>query len=104
MTKDTTTLKLTIHGKYDNYTDFYAMNKNIIYNNIIDLFECFKEDEKKRLVLKLSANIENIKWKTDLEFTREEIHILKRDVLPYFEELEEYETCERVINLCKLLE
>lgn len=103
MTEDTKVMKLTILGKYDNYTDFYSFNKTTIYNNIISLFESFKENEKKRLVLKLSANIENMKWKTDLEFTREEIYVLKRDILPYFEELEDYETCERVVKLCEII-
>lgn len=103
MTEDTKVMKLTISGKYDNYIDFYSFNKTTIYNNIISLFESFKENEKKRLVLKLSANIENMKWKTDLEFTREEIYVLKRDILPYFEELEDYETCERVVKLCEII-
>jgi hypothetical protein len=103
MTNNVTMVKLDIEGEYNNFTDFYGVNKVIIYNNIINLFEDFKDKKKKKLVLELSANIENIQWKTELEFTRKEIYVLKRDILPFFEEIEDYETCEKVFNLCETI-
>jgi hypothetical protein len=103
MENDVTMVKLDIEGKYIDFTDFYGVNKIIIYNNIINLFEDFKDKKKKLLVLELSANIQNIEWKTELEFSRKEIHILKRDILPFFEEIEDYETCEKVHKLCETI-
>jgi hypothetical protein len=103
MENDVTMVKLDIEGKYIDFTDFYGVNKIIIYNNIINLFEDFKDKNKKLLVLKLSANIQNIEWKTELEFSRKEIYILKRDILPFFEEIEDYETCEKVSKLCETI-
>jgi hypothetical protein len=103
MENNVTMVKLDIEGKYIDFTDFYGVNKIIIYNNIINLFEDFKDKKKKLLVLKLSANIQNIEWKTELEFSRKEIHILKRDILPFFEEIEDYETCEKVSKLCETI-
>jgi len=103
MENDVTMVKLDIEGKYIDFTDFYGVNKIIIYNNIINLFEDFKDKKKKLLVLELSANIQNIEWKTELEFSRKEIYILKRDILPFFEEIEDYETCEKVSKLCETI-
>jgi hypothetical protein len=103
MENNVTMVKLDIEGKYIDFTDFYGVNKIIIYNNIINLFEDFKDKKKKLLVLELSANIQNIEWKTELEFSRKEIHILKRDILPFFEEIEDYETCEKVRKLCETI-
>jgi len=99
MTKNTSIKKLNIEGKYNDFSDFYDVNKVIIYNNILKLFENFKNKEKEHIILRLSANIENIEWKTNLEFSREDIYVLERDILPYFEELEEYETCDKITKL-----
>lgn len=93
------TKKLTLKGKYDGFSDFYDVNKVIIYQNILKLFKTFEDKEKDQLVLTISAKIKGLDWETDLKFNRDEINVLKRDIMPYFEEIEDYETCGEICEL-----
>lgn len=95
--------ELSFKKKYKSYSDFHAENKEIIYRTIIDLFKEFGVVRNKSLSFLISANIENIEWKTELSFNRNEIFLLKKDVMPYFEDIEDYETCSEIISLTKNL-
>jgi hypothetical protein len=95
--------KLNIKGKYNEFSDFYDVNKVVIYKNILKLFTQFKNKEKDTLVLTISAKIKGLDWETDLKFTRDEINVLKRDIMPYFEQIEDYETCGEICKLHKTL-
>lgn len=97
------TKKLSIKGKYNEFSDFYDVNKVVIYKNILKLFTQFKNKEKTILVLTISAKIKGLDWETDLKFTRSEINVLKRDIMPYFEQIEDYETCGKICELDRLL-
>jgi len=44
-----------------------------------------------------------LQWDTEFNFTKADSKILKRDILPYFSELEDYETCGEIIKLHKEL-
>ena len=63
----------------------------------------FQNIKNKTLSLTISAKIENIDWSTELTFNRNEIHILKKDLMGYFEDIEDYETCSQIISLSKNL-
>jgi len=98
------TKKLSIKGKYNEFSDFYDVNKVVIYKNILKLFTSFKDKENTTLVLTISAKIKGLDWETDLKFTRDEINVLKRDIMPYFEEIEDYETCGKICKLHETLQ
>ena len=93
--------KLVISGNYNEFNDFYEKNKEIIYKSIIELFSEFKKTRKRTLSLHVSARIKGLEWDTEFNFNRNESIVLKRDVIPYFEEKEDYETCGEIINLHK---
>ena len=95
--------ELIINGVYKDWKGFYEPNKEEIYKSIIDIFEEFKNTRKKSLVLKLSAKFKDADWNTEFEFHRSETIVLKRDILPFFEENEDYEMCSQVLNLHKEL-
>lgn len=95
--------KLKLKGEYLEFHDFYSVNKIVIYKNIVTLFQKFKDSTKHELVLKLSANIKGVEWDTELRFKREELNVLMKDVMPYFEEVEDYETCMDIKTLYKEL-
>lgn len=84
---------------YDGFTEFYDENKTDIYVSIIEMFEEFKKSNKKVLTINLSSTISGMYWETDLGFSRDQYFMLKRDVLPYFEENEDYEMCQRILSL-----
>jgi hypothetical protein len=96
---ETSIKKLSIKGKYSGFTDFYDINKVKIYKNIINLFGNLKNKDKNNLILVLSAKIMDVDWETELKFSRQEIIVLIRDLIPYFESVEDYETCGEIHNL-----
>lgn len=93
--------ELIINGLYKDWKSFYEPNKEEIYKSIIEIFEEFKNTKKRSLILRMSAKFKNADWNTEFEFHRSETIVLKRDILPFFEETEDYETCSKVINLHK---
>lgn len=93
--------ELIINGLYKDWKSFYEPNKEEIYKSIIEIFEEFKNTKKRSLILRMSAKFKNTDWNTEFEFHRSETIVLKRDILPFFEETEDYETCSKVINLHK---
>lgn len=92
---------LEISEKYDDFIDFYSINKIKIYNFIVNIFEELRTANKDALTLHLSATISNVLWETDFTFNKEDYFIMKRDLLPYFEDNEEYETCKKIMDITK---
>jgi hypothetical protein len=99
MSKTTVFKELKITGKYQDFKDFYDENKGTIYKSIIEIYTEFKKSKKQKLTLNISAEIKGLEWDTEFNFDRSETFVLKRDVLPYFEEIEDYETCKEILNL-----
>jgi len=95
--------KLNIVGKYDGFDDFYNENKEVIYKSIIEVFKEFKTTRKKTLTLYVTAKIRGLEWDTEFNFKKEDTIVLKRDVMPYFEEIEDYNTCCEIRDLQKEL-
>lgn len=89
---------LEYHGNYDTFDDFYEEHKSGIYESIIRVFEEFKNTKKNFLTINLSATISGVSWNSDFNFMREQFFVLKRDILPYFEEEENYEMCNRIMK------
>lgn len=98
------TKKLSIKGKYEGFNDFYNVNKVVIYKNILKLFTNFKKQDKDELILIISAKIKGLDWETELKFGRKETIVLVRDIMPYFEEIEDYETCGQICDLYKKIQ
>jgi hypothetical protein len=102
-TKKTTTKtvykSLSFERNYKSFSDFYDTHKTEIYKSIIELFNEFKITNRKVLSLKLCAKIDNLEWDTEFNFTKDESIVLKRDIMPYFEDTEDYETCSEIIKL-----
>ena len=84
---------------FNSFDDFYGNSKPDIYKSILDIFDEFKTTDEKILTLGLSATIDGRKWGTHISLEKRQYFILKRDMLPYFEQIEDYETCKRIIEL-----
>jgi hypothetical protein len=95
--------KLYIKGKYEDFNDFYSINKENIYKKIIETFEGFIGNKKRVLSFYIQAIINGVEWDTEFIFKRTDTESLKTDVLPYFENKEDYETCQQIINLSEEL-
>ena len=90
---------LHIKGKYTDFNDFYDINKQSIYENIVEVFKGFKETKKRVLSLYVQAIIQGLEWDTEFKFNRNETIVLSRDVIPFFESIEDYEKCAEIKNL-----
>jgi hypothetical protein len=90
---------LQIEGIHKDFKDFFDNNKGIIYTKVIDIFQEFKTSRKKSITLSVVAQIDNMEWDTKFNFFKNESIVLKRDILPYFETIEDYETCQKINNL-----
>ena len=95
--------ELNYTKKYDSFEEFYEENKPEIYKSVVEIFEEFKTSKNKTLTLGLGAIITGMNWSTDLTLHKDQWFILKRDVLPFFEENEDYEICNRIMKLYKEL-
>ena len=95
--------ELVFKKKYKSYTDFHFENKEVIYKTIINLFKEFTITKNRVNSMVINANIENIEWSTELSFNKNESYILKKDIMPHFEDIEDYETCGEILNITKSL-
>ena len=91
--------ELVFKKKYKSYHEFHNENKEKIYKSIVELFSEFQIVRNKTLSITISAKIENIDWTTELLFNKNEVDILKKDLMGYFEDIEDYETCSTIISL-----
>lgn len=94
---------INFNGKYNDFSDFYDLHKKEIYSAILELFKEFKTTKKRTLSVVFSALIQNLEWSTEFKFNKKDVKVLKRDLIPIFEEYEDYETCEEINQLYKEL-
>jgi len=90
---DTVIKKLILKHDYNSFGDFYNVNKELIYRTLVNLFKSLKRKDKNNVILVLGAKIDGLHWETELKFKRQESIVLVRDILPFFEGNEDYETC-----------
>jgi len=95
--------KVELTNDYTDFKDFYDINKEMIYRSIIEIFTEFKNGNDDDLSLYISAKIRGLDWETEFNFNRNDTIVLKRDIIPYFENIEDYETCSEIISLYKNL-
>jgi hypothetical protein len=97
-TKKTKTpyIKMYIQGSYDSFDDFYDLHKKSIYENLVALFEGFKDSKNKILTLYIQAIIRGIEWDTEFKYNCDETIVLTKELIPYFESIEDYEKCHEI--------
>ena len=90
--------EMLLNKNYKDFKEFYDENKVKIYKSIIQLFSHIKNNNKKSS-LRIGAKIDNIEWDTDFNYSIEDSIILKRDLLPFFEKIDDFETCIMIRDL-----
>lgn len=92
-------LKIDVPTIYPDFESFMNTNREKIYRGIIEIFNELKTTKRKSLSMSLFANINGFNWDTEFSFTKDEAIVLTRDLIPYFQEIEDYETCSEIITL-----
>lgn len=92
-------IQIKLDKDYESFKTFYDENIVTIYKSTIKLFELFKNNRKKVIKLSVDAKIDGLSWGTEMIYRRDDVIILKRDLLPYFEFIEDYDTCIEIRDL-----
>jgi hypothetical protein len=90
-------LTLEFAQKYEDFPSFVEKTTDPIYRAIIDAFNDVKIIGKMRL--RVQAYVDNTKFDTVFEYTKDDAYILKEVINPYFEGKEDYETCKKIMEL-----
>lgn len=93
------TISLTIDTEYSTFSEFLRNEKHKIYTKIIDAFEDIIKNNIKEKILIVSARAEGTVFNTRFEISEKSKDMLKETISPYFEKIEEYETCSRISEL-----
>lgn len=99
MKKYTNDMVIDLTKNYKDFRHFYDENRSIIYKSIIEIFEKFKTTKKKNLKLIVRAIIMDLKFETEFCYDRDQNFVLTRDLMPHFEQIEDFETCAKIRDL-----
>lgn len=92
-------IKKRIVGDYEDFDDFYETNKKDIYLNTIKVFEGFKNNKKRVLSLYYFGLVNYLSWEAEFIINRKDKNMLIDFIIPYFENIEEYELCSEILKL-----
>jgi len=107
-TNEPETLDVHVTGKYNSFEDFLDKNKPLIYGGVVDSFKHLITTRKKEIKFVVNASLllskgEIMDWKTEFQLSKKDPDILIDHVIPYFEDIEDYEKCSEIISLYKSL-
>lgn len=84
---------------YKSFKHLYDTNKGEIYKGVLEIYEELKNTRKRSLMLLVTTEVGVMSWDTEFVFKKEEYEILTDQLLPYYEEIEDYETCAKIKKL-----
>ena len=94
-------LEISFKDHFDDYKTFMDTTRDPIYRTILSAFKTLNVQEKASIVVK--AKVLDTEFESELEFSKEQIDILIDVINPYFEEIEDYETCAEIMTLIESL-
>ena len=94
---------LEINVSYKNFTDFYSENKYNIYKGLVNIFQRIIDDGIEQMEFVIKTNINELPFISRTAYTLESKDLLNVVFLPYFEEMEDYETCNQIKQLLLVL-
>lgn len=90
-------LTIKFESVYDNYGAFMEETRDPIYRTILTAFKDLKE--KDSVVVNVFAKVEDAEFESNLEFSKTNLDILTDVINPYFESIEDYESCGEVMTI-----
>jgi hypothetical protein len=95
-------ITLEIEKNYSDFKTFYKETKEIVYRKLVDAYEdVVKNDD---ITLTIIGHIDGRPFETDFDNFKSNLELLKTVINPFFEEIEDYETCGRIIKICQNLQ
>lgn len=101
-------IEVVITGKYNGYNDFFEKNKTKIYSGILECFELLSTSNRKTIKYVVAAStvselVGSVDFITEFLFRKSDFNILTDFVLDHFEFIEDYEKCQKIIDIKKVL-
>lgn len=90
-------LTMNFKSIYNDYPTFMEETRDPIYRTILTAFKDLKE--KDSVVVNIFAKVEKTEFESNLEFTKSNLDILTDVINPYFESIEDYESCGEVMTI-----
>jgi len=94
---------IIIDKNYSDFQTFYKNEKRTVYLGYIDAFEMLNNLKCELIPITVRYLIEEQEFTTHLKAERSNQNRLIENILPFFEQLEEYETCSKIVKLHKLI-
>jgi len=91
--------KIELNADYQDFGDFYQNNKSLIFNNIVQLYKELTKTNENKLKLVVVSKLDGDVWSTDFVYSKDDLKMLMNDVLPFYEENEEYEICSEIMKI-----
>lgn len=91
-------ISLIIKTNYPDFKSFYKDSQELIYRKVLYAFEELKKTKKdKKLVV--TSEINDHVFDTDFDINIESVNMLMNTIIPFFEKIEDYETCSKIVEL-----
>ena len=92
------TIKFRIKTVYPDFATYYANCKEPIYRKMLEVFQTLLTSESTRTRLVTIGNINNVEFDASYFFEKSNPGLLIDVINPFFESIEDYETCENVMS------
>lgn len=90
---------LNITKNYPTFKEFYDDSKPLIYKTLIEGYRKVSIDPNVKIKIRVNAIVEGLDFGADFIIEKQNNEIIERLnnlYLPYFEGIEDYETCEDI--------
>ena len=101
MQEEILTETLRIETNFPDFMSFYNESEETIYRKILEIFEDLKTSNKDQKQLIIIANIDGFVFDTIFYILKDNHQLITDVIRPYFERMEDYETCEKIVKICK---
>ena len=101
MSKSSYDSVLVLEKNYSDFKEYIDDSKSMIYKTIINLCEKLKNTKKRRIKLLVKSTVKDVDFDTEFEMDKLYSKNLLNEILNYFVEHEDYETCIKVRELLK---
>lgn len=95
--------ELNFEKNYDNFSEFMEECRESIYREFILGVEEMVHSGADKVSLVFHANVEDVAFKSSFKISADDTSLLTGIILDYFAEIGEYETCSKIVRVCKEL-
>ena len=90
---------IIIEKKYVDFNTCFMESKDKIYRKMLDTYEEIKDTENHDSNLCVIATIDDCPFSTNFPINKHSSQQIIGVIIPYMEEIEDYETCDRALKL-----